>query len=150
KVAPVAEAAGREAAEQQVARYPARVAGCEGKDRKAEKVHLALHARHASRQREDEGANQVGYEHGLAQQDVRQGIQTSFHTLVCRMRPPADAPNLSPSRPLRPPMPPSSAVRDVGALERELRAAVKGEVRFDHKARALYATDASTYRIPPI
>ena len=66
------------------------------------------------------------------------------------MPPPADAPNFSPSRPLRPPLPPTSAVRDVGALERELRAAVKGEVRFDHKARALYATDASTYRIAPI
>src|SRR5690606_27247508 len=37
-----------------------------------------------------------------------------------------------------------------GALERDLRAAVKGEVRFDPKARALYATDASPYRIPPI
>ncbi len=38
----------------------------------------------------------------------------------------------------------------MGALEREMRAAVKGEVRFDDKARALYATDASTYRIAPI
>ena len=38
----------------------------------------------------------------------------------------------------------------MGALERELRAEVKGEVRFDQKARALYATDASPYRLAPI
>ncbi|HEX7000349.1 MAG TPA: FAD-binding oxidoreductase, partial [Trueperaceae bacterium] len=66
------------------------------------------------------------------------------------MRPPADATHISPARPLRPPLPPATAVRDVGALERELRAAVKGEVRFDQKARALYATDASPYRLAPI
>lgn len=47
-------------------------------------------------------------------------------------------------------MPQPRTVADVGALERDLRAVVKGEVRFDDKARALYATDASPYRIPPV
>src|SRR5690606_22982626 len=36
------------------------------------------------------------------------------------------------------------------AIEVELRARVRGEVRFDARARALYATDASPYRIPPV
>ncbi|MEP7117133.1 MAG: FAD-binding and (Fe-S)-binding domain-containing protein, partial [Acidobacteriota bacterium] len=36
------------------------------------------------------------------------------------------------------------------ALERELRAAVAGEVRFDRATRALYATDASVYQIEPL
>ena len=63
---------------------------------------------------------------------------------------PDAAPTLTaPARPLRAPMAVTAAV-DAGALERDLRAAVKGEVRFDPKARALYATDASPYRIPPI
>src|SRR5215472_14371835 len=35
-------------------------------------------------------------------------------------------------------------------LERELRAAVKGEVRFDDGSRAIYSTDASNYRQVPI
>jgi FAD/FMN-containing dehydrogenase/Fe-S oxidoreductase len=35
-------------------------------------------------------------------------------------------------------------------LERELRSAVQGEVRFDPGSRALYATDASNYRQVPI
>ncbi|HEY8050864.1 MAG TPA: FAD-binding oxidoreductase, partial [Ramlibacter sp.] len=39
---------------------------------------------------------------------------------------------------------------DVEALERDLRASVKGEVRFDAGSRALYATDASNYRQVPI
>ncbi|MBO0690624.1 MAG: FAD-binding oxidoreductase, partial [Candidatus Dormibacteraeota bacterium] len=39
---------------------------------------------------------------------------------------------------------------DVHGLERELRNAVAGEVRFDRGARALYATDASNFRQPPI
>jgi FAD/FMN-containing dehydrogenase/Fe-S oxidoreductase len=39
---------------------------------------------------------------------------------------------------------------DVLALEHELRACVKGEVRFDDGSRALYATDASNYRQVPI
>src|SRR5581483_10204538 len=38
----------------------------------------------------------------------------------------------------------------VDDLEAELRAAVEGEVRFDSASRALYATDASNYRQPPI
>ena len=36
------------------------------------------------------------------------------------------------------------------AMEAELRAAVRGEVRFDDGTRALYATDASNYRQIPI
>ncbi|MGH8213879.1 MAG: FAD-linked oxidase C-terminal domain-containing protein [Rhodanobacteraceae bacterium] len=36
------------------------------------------------------------------------------------------------------------------ALEQELRAAIEGEVRFDPGSRALYATDGSNYRQPPI
>src|SRR5690554_1274485 len=51
---------------------------------------------------------------------------------------------------LRSPLPSPRTVADPGALERDLRAAVRGEVRFDDKARALYATDASPYRIAPI
>jgi FAD/FMN-containing dehydrogenase/Fe-S oxidoreductase len=39
---------------------------------------------------------------------------------------------------------------DVGALERDLRAAVDGEVRFDAGSRAAYSTDASNYRQVPI
>src|SRR5437763_1116790 len=39
---------------------------------------------------------------------------------------------------------------DVTALERDLRKAVDGEVRFDAMSRALYATDASNFRQPPI
>src|SRR5581483_6266437 len=39
---------------------------------------------------------------------------------------------------------------DVGALERDLRGRLRGEVRFDAGSRALYAADASNYRFPPI
>ena len=39
---------------------------------------------------------------------------------------------------------------DVAALERDLRARVDGEVRFDAGSRAAYSTDASNYRQPPI
>ncbi len=39
---------------------------------------------------------------------------------------------------------------DAKALARDLRRAVRGEVRFDEGARALYATDGSNYRQPPI
>ncbi|MFO7893019.1 MAG: FAD-binding and (Fe-S)-binding domain-containing protein [Longimicrobiales bacterium] len=35
-------------------------------------------------------------------------------------------------------------------LERELRTALRGEVRFDAASRGLYASDASNYRVPPI
>jgi FAD/FMN-containing dehydrogenase/Fe-S oxidoreductase len=35
------------------------------------------------------------------------------------------------------------------SLERDLRAAIQGEVRFDRLSRALYATDASVYQIEP-
>ena len=39
---------------------------------------------------------------------------------------------------------------EASALEGRLRATVRGEVRFDDAARALYATDASNYRQVPI
>lgn len=39
---------------------------------------------------------------------------------------------------------------DIAGLERELRAHVKGEVRFDAGSRAIYAEDASNYRLIPI
>lgn len=37
-----------------------------------------------------------------------------------------------------------------GSLEQALRAAVRGEVRFDKVSRALYSTDASVYQIMPL
>jgi len=39
---------------------------------------------------------------------------------------------------------------DVDALERELREAVDGEVRFDDGTLAAYSTDASNYRQVPV
>ena len=39
---------------------------------------------------------------------------------------------------------------DVGALERDLRRATEGEVRFDRAALAMYANDASNFRQVPI
>jgi FAD/FMN-containing dehydrogenase/Fe-S oxidoreductase len=42
------------------------------------------------------------------------------------------------------------AAVDIAGLEADLRSAVDGEVRFDTASRALYATDASNYRQPPI
>jgi len=39
---------------------------------------------------------------------------------------------------------------DVAALEAQLRATVKGEVRFSAGDRGLYASDASNYRMVPI
>jgi FAD/FMN-containing dehydrogenase len=39
---------------------------------------------------------------------------------------------------------------DVSGLERDLRAAVRGEVRFDDGSLALYTSDASNYRQVPI
>jgi FAD/FMN-containing dehydrogenase/Fe-S oxidoreductase len=39
---------------------------------------------------------------------------------------------------------------DAGALRRELSSQIGGEVRFDALSRALYATDASVYQIPPL
>ena len=41
----------------------------------------------------------------------------------------------------------TAAVRDIA---RELKAAIAGEVRFDDSSRALYATDGSNYRQPPV
>src|SRR2546421_8305943 len=39
---------------------------------------------------------------------------------------------------------------DIQALAHELRASIRGEVRFDEGDRALYATDSSNYRQVPI
>lgn len=44
----------------------------------------------------------------------------------------------------------TTSVIDVSGLERDLRTAVSGEVRFDDGSRALYSTDASNYRQVPI
>ncbi len=48
------------------------------------------------------------------------------------------------------PGPVGLAAGTVEALEAELRAEIKGEVRFDPGSRALYATDGSNYRQVPI
>jgi FAD/FMN-containing dehydrogenase/Fe-S oxidoreductase len=49
------------------------------------------------------------------------------------------------------PVPQADAARvDVAALERALRGAIAGEVRFDSVTRALYSTDASVYQIEPL
>ncbi len=48
------------------------------------------------------------------------------------------------------PVPPDTAGVDARALERDLRGRLRGEVRFDEGSRALYAADASNYRLPPI
>ena len=49
-----------------------------------------------------------------------------------------------------PPSAETTARVDAQALAAELRGRIKGEVRFDEGSRALYATDASNYRQPPI
>src|ERR1700722_2301242 len=60
---------------------------------------------------------------------------------------------IAPSPPNLPPsshgVPPDSFA-DAARLERELRAQVRGEVRFDSGSRAAYAADASNYRQFPI
>src|SRR5687767_6009726 len=49
------------------------------------------------------------------------------------------------------PVPQADATRvDAHALERALKAAIAGEVRFDRVSRALYSTDASVYQIEPL
>ncbi len=45
---------------------------------------------------------------------------------------------------------PHEGFAEAAALERRLRATVRGEVKFDGVSRALYATDASNYRQVPI
>jgi FAD/FMN-containing dehydrogenase/Fe-S oxidoreductase len=45
---------------------------------------------------------------------------------------------------------PQSSLTDAAGLAEALRANVRGEVRFDSSARALYATDGSNYRQVPI
>jgi len=49
-----------------------------------------------------------------------------------------------------PSAPPTKRPLETDTLVDALRSAVKGEVRFDPGSRALYATDASNYRMPPI
>src|SRR6266487_2130219 len=44
----------------------------------------------------------------------------------------------------------SAPTTDYRALEKALRAVVRGDVRFDAGARAAYSTDASNYRQVPI
>ena len=44
----------------------------------------------------------------------------------------------------------STSEINVIELERDLRAQVSGEVRFDDGSRALYATDSSNYRQVPV
>src|SRR3954454_3760775 len=44
----------------------------------------------------------------------------------------------------------AAATREHARLERDLRAAVRGEVRFDAGHRAAYAHDASNHRQPPV
>jgi FAD/FMN-containing dehydrogenase/Fe-S oxidoreductase len=51
---------------------------------------------------------------------------------------------------VRPLTPADLAELDVRALERDLRSAVDGEVRFDAGSRGAYATDGSNYRQVPI
>src|SRR5262245_44235574 len=49
------------------------------------------------------------------------------------------------------PVPQADVARvDTTALERALRGAIAGEVRFDRVSRALYSTDASVYQIEPL
>ena len=49
------------------------------------------------------------------------------------------------------PVPQADAARvDVAGLERALRTAIAGEVRFDRVSRALYSTDASVYQLEPL
>src|SRR5512142_121536 len=45
---------------------------------------------------------------------------------------------------------PATLTLDARALERELTASVKGEVRFSDGDRAMYASDAGNYRMAPI
>ncbi|WP_208805040.1 hypothetical protein, partial [Microbispora triticiradicis] len=52
--------------------------------------------------------------------------------------------------PVTVPPPPGGGRVDLAALERDLREAVDGEVRFDATMRGAYSTDASNYRQVPL
>jgi hypothetical protein len=45
---------------------------------------------------------------------------------------------------------PAPSTKDIASLDRDLKRALEGEVRFDAGSRALYATDGSNYRQVPI
>src|SRR3954467_11534543 len=45
---------------------------------------------------------------------------------------------------------PHAVTIDVAALEKELRAGIRGEVRFSEGDRGMYASDAGNYRMAPI
>ncbi len=47
-------------------------------------------------------------------------------------------------------MPPTYSQNAAARMSEDLRRRIAGEVRFDDGARALYSTDASNYRMPPI
>src|SRR5947209_8451437 len=55
-----------------------------------------------------------------------------------------------PPHPPHPPYRKRAAEVDAESLAADLRGRVRGEVRFDEGSRALYAADASNYRMPPI
>lgn len=59
-------------------------------------------------------------------------------------------PLIEPSLLVRPPKTRHEEEVDLAGLERELRAHVEGEVRFDAGSRAVYAEDASNYRLMPM
>src|SRR5437763_7292192 len=46
--------------------------------------------------------------------------------------------------------PTAAATPDVSAIEHELRACIRGEVRFSDGDRGMWASDAGNYRMPPI
>src|SRR5690606_25531734 len=57
---------------------------------------------------------------------------------------------IQPSRLVGPELPATTRSVDIEGLEAELRATTSAEVRFDAGSRALYATDASNYRLVPL
>jgi len=57
---------------------------------------------------------------------------------------------IQPSRLVRPGLQAPTRLVDIEGLERELRETTSAEVRFDAGSRAMYATDASNYRLIPL
>src|SRR5918912_412315 len=81
---------------------------------------------------------------------IAQRETPSTRTLSLPILGSGDAPSYPDSTGAHPPYKERAAQVDADALAEELRARVRGEVRFDPGSRALYATDASNYRQPPI